>query len=340
MKVLVTGATGFLGAHSAAVIHRAGHDLRLLVRDPAKAARAGAGAGFPADDAVTGDITDAASVEKALVGCDAVLHAAAAVSIKRRDAAQINTTNLAGAENVLRTAAEKGLSRIVHVSSTSALDQTSGTRLTVASPVANAEGYAGSKAAAETVARGLQDDGAPVHITYPAGVIGPAAGESLGESSEGIARFIAAGSLPTPEGAISLVDVRDVAEIHRRLLEPGNRPARVMCGGACLNMHELGDHLRALTGRRFPVMPTPPGLLRGLGRVVDRLASVMPLDIPLTEEAMTLVTTWPGTDDNVAELGVEYRPTRETLADALRAWLDAGLITRRQAGTFGSNDRM
>src|SRR4051794_38466817 len=112
MKVLVTGATGFVGAHTAVAVERAGHDVRLLVRDPDKASRVAKAAGFQTDDVVAGDITDAASVEKALAGCDAVIHAAAAVSIRRRDAAHLNATNLAGAENVLRTAADEGLQRI------------------------------------------------------------------------------------------------------------------------------------------------------------------------------------------------------------------------------------
>ena len=332
MKVLVTGATGFIGAHSAVAIERAGHDVRLFVRDPQKASRIAGSVGLRADDVATGDVTDAPSVDKALVGCDAVLHTAAAVSIKRADAERAIEINAGGAETVLRAAAEHGLSRIIHVSSTSALEQIPDRPLTVTTPVATADGYAASKAAAERVARGLQDDGAPVHITYPGGVLGPAAGGSLGEASTQISRVIAAGLFPTGSGSMSIVDVRDVAEVHARLLEPGDRPARVLCGGTLVTMGELAEKLRALTGRRFPVSPTPPALLRAIGRAVDRVMTVVPLDLPITEEAMTLLTMWPGTEDNVEELGMQYRPVDETLAAAVRAWLDAGLVTPRQAG--------
>lgn len=334
MKVLVTGASGFVGAHSSAALQADGRELRLLVRDRDKARRIGAAVGLRDPELVDGDITDAASVRAALAGCDAVLHAAGAVSVERKHAAEALAVNEAGAENVLREAADLGLAPIVHVSSTSALAPGAGP-LRVDAPVAQSVGYAASKAAAERVARELQADGAPLHITYPAGIVGPAAGDALGETSRGMARFVAGGLLPTRHGALSLIDVRDVAEVHRLLLAGRSTPEqRVMCGGAMLTMADLQWEVGALTGRRFPITPLPPAALRGIGRAVDRLAARLPIDPALTEEAMTLITEWRGTEDNAPTgLGVTYRPIAETLETALDAWLAAGLLTPRQRGT-------
>lgn len=332
MKVLVTGASGFVGAHSAAALQEAGHELRLLVRDRDKAARVGAAVGLRDPELVVGDVMDAASVRRALEGCDGVLHAAGSVSVERKHAARALAVNTAGAEHVLRAAVELGLAPVVHVSSTSAL--AFGVEpLGPDAPVVEGTGYAASKAAAEIVARELQGAGAPVHITYPAGIIGPAAGEALGETSRGMASFVAGGLLPTRRASLSVIDVRDVAEVHRRLFEGPPAPPRVMCGGVRLTMADLQDHVGALTGRRFPIAPLPPGALRGMGRLMDRLAAVVPFEPALTEEAMTLITTWPGTADNApSELGLTYRPVRDTLATALDAWEAAGLVTRRQRG--------
>lgn len=328
MKLLVTGATGFVGAHSAAAVHAAGHELRLLVRDEAKAARIGAASGFPSDDLVIADITDRTSVERAVAGCDAVLHAAGAVSLDPRWRDETMRTNREGTRRVLTAAAHAGVDRILYVSSTSALDPSSGP-LHVESPVANGEGYAGAKAAAEDVARDLQARGAPVRITYPAGVIGPAAGEALGETSAAMARFVAAGIMPTPAASLSLIDVRDLAELHLRLLQP-DAPPRVMCGGTQLTMGDLASHLRALTGRRFPVLPVPAPVLRGAGRLADRIASILPIDLAVDTESMVVITTWPGTDDNARILlGRTYRPIEETLGEALVAWHAAGLLPER-----------
>ena len=59
--------------------------------------------------------------------------------------------------------------------------------------------------------------------------------------------------------------------------------------------------------------------------------TVLPVATP--EEAMTLITTWPGTADTApSELGLTSRPVRDTLATALDAWEAAGRVTRRQRG--------
>ena len=332
MRILVTGATGFVGAHTAIAAQRAGHKLRLLARDASRADRVVAAFGLEPVEVVAGDITDYAAANRAVAGCDAVLHAAGAVTLDRRHAAAALRTNEVGARNVLGAAADHGVGRIVHVSSTSALEP-SGSPLGVDAPVSSGGGYAASKAAAERIARELQTEGAPVHITYPAGVIGPAAGPSLGETSISMARFVAGGALPTSGASLSLVDVRDLAQVHVLLLEADAPPARVMCGGTLLTMNDLGVLLRELTGRRFPGLPLPPRFWRVLGRAMDGVTSLVPVRSAITEEAMTLVTTWPGTDDNAeTELGMKYRPIRDSFAASLAAWVDAGLLTARQAG--------
>lgn len=339
MRVLVTGATGFVGAHSARALQEAGHRLRLLVRDPGKLDRIAAATGFVADEVARGDITDADAVGRALQGCRGVLHAAGAVSLRRADANQVLRVNETAARVVLGGAAADGMDRIVHVSSTSALAVDPTRPLASGAPLTDATGYAGSKAAAEAVARELRAAGAPVHLTHPAGVLGPAAGEALGETSTSMAAFVAGGVMPTRRAALSLIDVRDLAQVHARLFDPGGWPDDVMCGGHRLSLPELGAVLRELTGRRFPTAPLPPSALRGTGRLLDHLARMLPIDPTMTEEAMTLVTRWPGTADDVAALGVVLRPLAETLEAALRAWLAAGLITPRQAGRLAEATR-
>ena len=139
--------------------------------------------------------------------------------------------------------------------------------------------------------------------------------------------------MPTRHAAISVIDVRDLAALHVALLEPGRGARRVMCGGHLLTMEQLAELFRELTGRRFPIPPVPAAALRGAGRAADLLRRVVPLGGPMSEEAMTLVTDWQGTDDRSAlELGVSMRDPRETFEVSLAAWRDAGLITARQLG--------
>ena len=111
MRVLVTGGTGFVGSHSVDAIRAAGHDVRLLVRDPAKAKRVFASRDLAADDLVVGDVTDAICVERALEGCDAVVHAAAVSDPDtcQRHPVASGRVNVAAAGEVAACCARRGI---------------------------------------------------------------------------------------------------------------------------------------------------------------------------------------------------------------------------------------
>jgi deazaflavin-dependent oxidoreductase (nitroreductase family) len=334
MRVMVTGATGFVGGHTAKALIDAGHGVTALVRDERRLRAVADGLGFDLPDHVVGDMTDQGAVEAALDGADAVVHCAALVSLDRRAEAEMLRANSTGFRNVVAGAVARGLDPVVHTSSTSALFQPGVGRLHPELPVAECTlAYGRSKAQCEAEARRLQEQGAPVVITYPSGILGPPAGQALGETAEQMSSFLAGGVMPTRHAAISVIDVRDLAALHAALVEPGRGPRRVMCGGHLLTMEQLAELFRELTGRRFPIPPVPPGALRTAGRAADLLRRVVPLGGPMSEEAMSLVTCWEGTDDaTLAELGVTLRAPRETMEVSLRAWRDAGLIT---AGQFG-----
>lgn len=101
MKTLVTGATGFLGRRLVDELAPR-HSLRVLVRPRQSQALRG---GFPEGvEVVAGDVADAASVRRAMAGCDAVVHAAALVKILA-PAAEFDRINVGGLENVLAAAA-------------------------------------------------------------------------------------------------------------------------------------------------------------------------------------------------------------------------------------------
>lgn len=116
MKVLVSGATGFLGSHIAQRLANDGHDVRVLVR---KTSDRRFLAGFPHQEAI-GDVTDPASLAPALGGVDVVIHAAGLV--KARSAAQFDAVNAQGTANLLGALDEAapGLHRLLYVSTLAA----------------------------------------------------------------------------------------------------------------------------------------------------------------------------------------------------------------------------
>tara|TARA_B100001540_G_scaffold295642_2_gene296639 strand:- start:520 stop:1536 length:1017 start_codon:yes stop_codon:yes gene_type:complete len=331
MRVLVTGGTGFIGMHTCHALLAAGHTLRLYVRNRDKAR---ALFGGRVRSVVVGDITDRGAMKKALRGCDAAIHLAAMVSTGKEDAARVHDTNVAAAENVLGQAAEAGCSRIIHVSSITAIYNPKAKKLDHDSPPGTAQhnAYGKSKVACEKFARGLQDAGAPLHITYPASVIGPDS-PNLTEPHQGIIANLYGVGLNMPSGN-QYVDVRDVAEAHRRLLTRRLRPGRYPLGGHYVSWKDLYATLERLTGRDMLMLPVPGATMRLLGRTLDALKPMVETGTPINREAMQYATRWVKLDNSRAErdLRLKFRPVEESLVETIR-WLEReNYITRGQAG--------
>ena len=342
MRVLVTGATGFVGGHTAKALSDAGHSIRVLVRDPARIETTLGQLGVEPGEHVVGDMTDADAVDRALDGCDAVVHAAAVVSLKRAQADEVARNNPLGARIVMDAALKRNLDPIVVVSSASALSARPGEELRVDDALRDGGSpYERSKADSAGLARRYQAEGAPITLTFPGGVVGPPVGSAFGETGAALAAHMKLGSLPTPTAAMPIVDVRDLAAIHVAVMEPGKGPRSYLCGGRTITMTELAPIYRELTGRRFPVVPIPGAAMRGIGRLNDALGRVFPLDTVITKEAMEHFTRWVGSDDEAIakELGITYRPLASTLADTLRALYTAGLVSAKQVGALATDVR-
>ncbi len=324
MRVMLTGATGFTGSHTARVLLEAGHEVRPLVRSRAKLERT-----FGADSplcasSVEGDITCKDDVDRALEGCDAVAHTAAVVDLRKSMAQTVLDTNRRGVEYVIGGAVERGLESILYVSSVAAFfdPETNGGRpLSVDTPLAPAKSaYGQSKAAAERYVRGLQDEGAPIRVSYPVGILGPD-DPGLSEGNQAITAWLGQQPLDTSSG-LQVLDVRDLAELHRRMLELPPKPCRYAAGGELIPWSEFGPLLTSLTGQPIKPLKLSGAALRALGRIGDVVKRVYDFDFPLTYEAMCFATMWPGADTAATEreLGMRFRPAADTLRDTI-AWM-------------------
>lgn len=335
MRVLITGATGFLGAWTAKAVTDRGHRLRLLVRDPGKLSPIAAAVGFDASDVVVGDMTDAERVAAALEGCEGVIHAAAVVALRPGEVDRMISSNLLGAQNVVGQAVERGIDPVIHVSSATALWQPRCPLLHAdLPPCGGGDDYAESKVQVERYIRELQRRGAPVAVTYPWAVIGPAALDQYGESGEAIGAFIRSGVLGRG-AAVTIADVRDVAEAHARLLEAGHGPRRYVLGGHRLTGAELATQLGRITGRRVRHLPVPDTLLVGAGKLADRFRDRLPESLSKLSEAGTrYLTDVPPVDNSLAhsELGITFRPASEAL-EAMLADRARRRMARQRATT-------
>ena len=338
MRILVTGGTGFVGCHTVAALQRGGHEIRLLVRSPARVAPALEPVGLDPGgmEAAVGDVTDPAAVREAVAGCDAVVHAASVYSLNPRRAGEIARVNVAGTENVLRSAAEAGLDPVVHVSSYVALlpRRGAGPLDDRSPPGSSTFPYSGSKVASEAVARALQEAGAPVCITYPGMVWGPD-DPHLGETSR-LALAVLAGRLPAlPPGTVPVSDVRDVAAVHAALVAPGRGPRRDIASGENLPVAQVMRAAVRLAGRRLPVVTMPAAAAAAVG-VLGQALGRAGIDLLSSREASWLASQ-DGTADAAATvrgLRVSFRPAEDSIRDTIR-WLHAaGHLSARRAGAL------
>jgi dihydroflavonol-4-reductase len=339
MRVLITGGTGFVGSHTVAAVIEAGHDVRLLVRRPERVQAALAPLGFDEVDTVTGDVLDAASVQAAVEGCDALINAAAIFSLDPGQAEKTLATNTRATEIVLEAAIGAGLDPIVHVSSYVAL-LPSHDVLGPDSPVGvGAPAYPRSKAQSELIARRHQADGAPVVTTYPGAVVGPD-DPYFGETAftiEMILRNRMPFALP---GGWPIADVRYVANGHAAILDPGQGPRRYFLTGHWRTWKDLYASLRDLTGRRLPAVPTPGFLGRASGRAMDGLQRLTRARPPFSHQGSWIVTRCRGADDTATRQDLEINPPplEQTLADTIRWMVESGRLPARFAGDPAAAD--
>ncbi|WP_046471398.1 SDR family NAD(P)-dependent oxidoreductase [Allosalinactinospora lopnorensis] len=325
MKVLVTGASGFVGSHTVKALVGAGHHVRASARTGERVRRALAPLGCADTVEITeADILDKDRIDDALNGCDAVVHAAATYSHDVRRSKEMLTTNPRGTELVLGRASELGLDPVIHVSTYTALLPARET-LKPYSPVGNPPTpYARSKARSEHIARRLQAEGAPVTIVYPGMVWGPNDPQA-GESTL-LARDVLEGRIPFgAPGRVGVVDVRDVAAVHAAALRPGVGPQRYIAASEVVPTATMMRIVAETGGRRPPRGVVPAPLVLGLARVADAVQRISPKRLPLDYQSPWTALNFDSIDASatVRELGVGFRTAEDSIADTVR-WLNAG----------------
>jgi dihydroflavonol-4-reductase len=330
VRVLVTGATGFVGSHAVGALLDAGHDVRCLVRDPVRLDLALDPDVRERVDVATGDVLVAESVERALDGCDGVLHAAGAVGVAKANAGS-RDVNVEGTRNVVGLAVDAGCDPIVYTSSIVVLDDTVPV-MTADTPLGSPDGpYGRSKLVAEQYVRAQQRAGAPVTTFYIGGVFGP----SCPDVASGMMGIVGAVNqvMPVTNGGVGTIDARDLAQLLTAAMEPGRGPRRYIAGGQFLSWAEWTDLLGEVIGRPLRRLPMPSVVVRSAGRFLDLLKVVRDFDYPLTQEAAAQMTSAPRSDDRATleELGVTVRPVAETLADSVRWLIEEGYIDPAKA---------
>jgi len=261
MKVLITGASGFVGSAVLYQLTQKGHAVRALLR-PQSDQRNLKGLTV---DTVFGDLTDPASLDPALNGCDALFHVAADYRLWVPESTRMYATNVTGTREIMLAAMRAGVKRIVYTSSVATLGLTTdGSPADEETPATlnNMIGhYKRSKFLAEAEVKQLAEtENLPVVIVNPSTPVGP---RDIKPTPTG--RMIldaAAARMPAyVDTGLNVVHVDDVALGHLLAFERGTIGRRYILGGQNLTLKEILQRIAAITGRRPPRLRLPHNLI-------------------------------------------------------------------------------
>jgi len=238
MRVFVTGGPGFIRGHILRVLRERGAEI---------------------DDEFV-DLLDAPGLERAMDGCEAVVHVAALYSYEPGDAAALARVNIEGTRNVLDAAARAGVRRIVHTSTCATCGPVPGR------PATEADGppewelavpYKRTKLEAEKLT--LAAGAVVVNPTTPVGD-GDLRPTPTGAMVAGVARGRYRAYIPAT--GLNVVDVRDVAEGHALALERGRPGERYLLGSTDMWLGDLFALIARIAGRPRPRIRVPYGVAR------------------------------------------------------------------------------
>ena len=271
MLAFVTGATGFVGSHVARALAAQGADLRLLVRSGSDLRNIQE----LQAERVMGDLRDAASLKKAVAGCDVVFHVAADYRLWVRDPDEMYRSNVEGTKAILEAARESKVRRMVYTSSVATMGfQSNGHLANEESPVslANMIGpYKRSKYMAEELAIEAGKSGMDVVVVNPTTPVGE---RDIKPTPTGriVVDFLKKKFPAYVDTGLNLVDVAECAQGHIAALEKGRSGERYILGGENLTLKQILDRLADITGLPSPKIEVPYVVALATG-VVDQVVT-------------------------------------------------------------------
>lgn len=329
MKVVVTGANGFLGSWVVRALANEGCDVHALVRPTADLSEL-TGARYTA---LHGDVTDLASLKRAFAGADTVFHLAGVIAYKRSQRPLMEKVNVVGTANVIAAAESCGIRRLVHLSSVVAIgagfskDQI----LDESSPYNVAPlhlGYFDTKHDAELlVMKAVRESGLDAVILNPSTAYG--AGDAR-KGSRGTQLKVARGKFPFyTSGGVSIVAVEDVVAGILAGWRKGKTGERYILSGENITIKDLFATIADLAGVEPPRWRLPNSVVFAAGAWGD-LKEKWGLKSSVSIENAWTSTLYHWFDNSKArrELGFSPRPAREALAASVE-WMRAnGLLEK------------
>lgn len=321
-RTLVTGGNGFIGARVVRRLLKEGGHVRCLLRAGSRIDRI---QGLPCETSL-GDVRDAGAVERAMNGCDTVIHLASPSSWTDINSPALPDVVVGGTSHVLQAASAHGGVRVVFVSSATAINGSP-------EPVVHDEEspftlpldqylYPRVKREAEALCRKAAAGGLHVVMVNPTEVYGP---DDTGMITAGtLVDFANSAPAVVCTGGTSVVHVDDVAQGAVAALDKGRSGERYILGGENVSVEDLARITLGVLGRTPRTLKVPNSLLRFIARV----GPLMHIPLPFNPAVVPYGTLFWYMSSAKAqrELGVSFRDARTTLGETVRWLRDAGHI--------------
>lgn len=256
MKILITGATGLFGSYLAKKFIEDGVILAL------KREKSSKGLLDNSDSRITwveGDIMDPLSLEEAMADVEMVIHSAGMVSFSPGDEKAMMKTNVTGTANVVNAMLAKGVKKLIHISSVSALGRTAEAKVcdettTWVESKLNTP-YAISKYLAELeVWRGVQE-GLEALVILPSVILGKISDD---RSSTQIYHYVLEGSKYYPAGTVNFIDIRDAVDLTYQLYKKNLWGEKFILNQSAVTYKEFFGTMAEVFGRKAPSKKVSP----------------------------------------------------------------------------------
>lgn len=325
-SVFLTGGSGFLGSHLLHELRAAGCEVRALSRRAESDTALAAAGAVP----VRADLADAASLARALAGCEAVFHAAADTSVWRPQAAAQTATNVDGTVRLLRAAEAAGVRAFVHTSSVSAFSHLVHQTLTESVPQRGVESWINYERSKQLGEQAVRGSALPWIVFNPSHILGP--GDRHNWSR--LIAMVDREKLPgVPPGSGAFADVREIAAAQVRAWRRQRFGEAYLVGGEHLSFVDFVRRVGARLGRPTPARATPAWALLAYARVLDAWSRLSGREPAVTPEGATLTCHHLSVDSSKAKRELDYRetPFDTLLADTLDWMAAEGLLRARRA---------
>lgn len=330
MKVLVTGATGFLGNQLTRRLLDEGMEVRILVRSKTKLAEL-EGLDPQHLEVALGDVTNEASLVDAARGVNGVFHLAGLIAYSKQQRQAMEEVNVQGTKNLISAIKKNGSPRLLHLSSVVAIgagfspDQI----LDESSPYKVAHlglGYFDTKHDAEVaVFDAVHRNEIEAVAINPSTIYGP--GDAK-KGSRGAQLKVARGKFPFyPPGGVNVVHVDDVVDLCIKAFRSNKNGERYIACGENLTIHETFTRIAKLAGVKPPSIALPRSVIFGLGKIGDLLESVGSKGPINSDNAWTsTMFHWFKYEKAKREFGFQPKPAQEALEASIKWSRDHGLI--------------